>query len=161
MNDTRWSLTSFLLFLGGAFLVGGSLACAAAAPAVLRDLTIVDVRHFLMDLAQGAILLSAASVCMISALVCALVLDGGRTPPTIRAPQAWNTLWQIRWNPLDARTFNHGLHTQEHILPASLREAVHAHVPVTFGGGEAVAMAMCEREPAFATPTLRHARVKG
>lgn len=169
MNDTRWGMASLLLFLGVAFLVGGSVACAAAAPEILRDLTIVDMRHLWLHLEPGAILLSVAGGCMVGALICALALGGRSTPPTIRAPQAWNALWQVRWQPLDARMFSSGLHAREEMLPADLSELASLRVGVTFSGreaafapsGEAVALALGERAPAFAAPTLRHARVRG
>ena len=113
MNDTRWGMTSFLLLLGVASLIGASIVCAAGAPAALRDLSILDFMHLLSHLKQGLLLFSLASGCTIGALLCALVLNGSRAQPAIRAPEAWRVLWQVRWTPLDTRVFTGGLRLQE------------------------------------------------
>lgn len=169
MNDTRWSMTSVLLFLGVASLIGGSVVCAAAAPVVLHDLAIIDFRHVLRHLEQGVMLLGIASGCIIGALVCALVLDGMRSQPTIRAPRAWSALWGVRSNPLDVRMFAHGQNAGETLSPADLGLPVHVRTPEHYRGAEAafapgdeaVAIALGKQERALATPAIRHGRVRG
>lgn len=133
MNDTRWGMASFLLLLGVASLIGGSVASAAAAPLVLRDLAILDIRHLVVHLEQGVVLLGVASGCMAGALVCAVVLDGSRRQPTIQAPQAWNALWRVRWTPLDDRAFKSGQRMRE-----AVSQAVAVQRPVAHGASEAV-----------------------
>lgn len=168
MNDARWGMTSILLFLGVAFLIGGSVYCAAAAPFVLRDLAIIDVRHVLVHLEQGLILLGVASGCIIGALVCALALDGLRRPPSVRAPRAWNVLWGIRTHPLNGRMFSQSQRVQKAIAQSVGSASVRAHAGVAYGEmegvftprGEAVAVALGEQVPALARPAIRHGRVR-
>ncbi|MGZ3581986.1 MAG: hypothetical protein ACXWQR_14780 [Ktedonobacterales bacterium] len=164
MNDTRWSMTSILLFLGVVFLIGGSVICAAAAPDVLRDLAIIDFRHLLMHFEQGLALLGVAGGCIVGALA----LDGLGRQPTRRAPRAWNALWHVRSNPLNARVFSQSQRLREAVAQAGGPVSVRAHA-VAYGGVEGVvaardevaASALGERVPALAMPAIRHGRVRG
>lgn len=166
MNDTRWGMASFLVFLGVASLIGGSFACASAAPVVLRDLANIDWQHLLPDLEHAMLLLGVAGACMIGALVCA---DGFGTQPTMRAPRAWNALWQIRWNPLNMRRLTRSQGSREDVAQETLREALPLRVSqVSYGepevavaaGGETIGVSRRGRVPAFATPLVRHSRVR-
>ena len=169
MNDARWGMASFLVFLGVVSLIGGSLACAAAAPVVLRDAANIDLRHLLMDLEHAVLLLGVAGACMVGALVCA---DGIGTHPTMRAPRAWNTLWQIRWHPLDVRRLTRSADSRKDTLWDTLREAVplsaHAAAFGEYGepevarvaAGEAIGVSLRGRVRVPATPVLRHGRVR-
>lgn len=174
MNETRWLVTISLVCLGVASLIGASLACAAAAPTALRELAILDFRHALMHLEPGLRLLGVAIGSMIASLVCALMLDGLRTPPATHVPQpvphAWSVMWRVRWSPLDVRMFKSGVPMQETVSQAEQRAVVSgwAHASrgasgATFAPGSGavspVSISLGERVPAFATAVLHHERV--